>query len=303
MNHKKYQHIERLGTDEVEGIDVGVCYVFPKLDGTNSSVWYREGSLFAGSRNRKLELGNDNAGFFNWVLQNEAVFKPYFEEHPTHRLFGEWLVPHTLKTYRDEAWRRFWIFDVFDDELELHLPYDIYNEKLMKYNLDFIAATHKIKNPAVEQLVKIVEGNTFLIKDGCGAGEGIVIKNYEYQNKYGRQTWAKLVRNEFKENNKKAFGLKEQSGIAAIESVIADKYVNKVFVAKTRAKIENEMRSNGEPVERGKLIPRLFQTCYHDLINEEIWNIMKDYKNPVIDFGKLNRFVIHYVKQHAADLF
>lgn len=30
---KKYQHIERFGKDEVEGIDKGLCYVFPKLLG------------------------------------------------------------------------------------------------------------------------------------------------------------------------------------------------------------------------------------------------------------------------------
>jgi len=28
----KYMHLERLGTSEVEGIENGVCYVFPKLD-------------------------------------------------------------------------------------------------------------------------------------------------------------------------------------------------------------------------------------------------------------------------------
>lgn len=298
MSFKKYQHIERFGTDEVEGIDIGVCYVFPKLDGTNSSIWFRDGTLYAGSRNRVLSLDNDNAGFYNWVIQNEHRFNGYFWENPTHRLYGEWLVPHTLKTYRDEAWRRLWIFDVYDDELGQHIPYDIYNEKLIKHSLDFIIPSHKIKNPHIDQLVKIVEGNTYLIKDGSGPGEGIVIKNYEYRNKYSRQTWAKLVRNEFKEENKKAFGVPEQEGIAAIESVIAEKYVNPVFVAKTRAKIENE-----GVTERGKLIPRLLQTCYHDLINEEIWNIMKDYKNPVIDFAKLNRFVIHFVKKCASDLF
>ena len=35
----KYQHIERWGMDEVEGIEIGTCHVFPKLDGTNASVY------------------------------------------------------------------------------------------------------------------------------------------------------------------------------------------------------------------------------------------------------------------------
>ena len=35
----KYQHIERFGTQETEGIENGTCYVFPKIDGTNASLW------------------------------------------------------------------------------------------------------------------------------------------------------------------------------------------------------------------------------------------------------------------------
>lgn len=51
---KKYMHLERFGNDEVLGIELGECYVFPKLDGTNASLWVGEdGSVQAGSRNRR----------------------------------------------------------------------------------------------------------------------------------------------------------------------------------------------------------------------------------------------------------
>ena len=36
MQYKSYQHIEKLGRDEVEGILKGKCYIQPKIDGTNS---------------------------------------------------------------------------------------------------------------------------------------------------------------------------------------------------------------------------------------------------------------------------
>ena len=36
----------------------------------------------------------------------------YLKANPTHRLFGEWLIPHRLRTYRDDAWKRFYVFDV-----------------------------------------------------------------------------------------------------------------------------------------------------------------------------------------------
>ena len=39
MQYKSYQHIEKLGRDEVEGILNGKCYIQPKIDGTNSVLY------------------------------------------------------------------------------------------------------------------------------------------------------------------------------------------------------------------------------------------------------------------------
>jgi hypothetical protein len=72
-------HVERLGSDEVSGILHGECHVFPKIDGTNASVWVDEsGELCAGSRNRQLTLEKDNAGFYKWVLEHEKEFVNFF---------------------------------------------------------------------------------------------------------------------------------------------------------------------------------------------------------------------------------
>ena len=154
-------------------------------------------------------------------------------------------------------------------------------------------------DPTRDQLDKILESNTFLIQDGQGAGEGIVIKNYDYANKFGKQTWAKLVRNEFKEENRRAFGVPVLGTKKQIESGLAELYCTKAFVDKTRAKIENEVPG----MMRRSLIPRLLQTCFHDLVVEEIWDILKKNKNPTINFRALQAHTIHWVKKHAEDLF
>ena len=61
MQFKKYQHVERFGTDKVDGIENGECYIFPKIDETNCSVWLdNEGNIKAGSRNNELTLEFDN---------------------------------------------------------------------------------------------------------------------------------------------------------------------------------------------------------------------------------------------------
>ncbi len=296
MTFQKYQHVERFGRGEVEGIDIGECYIFPKIDGTCSSIWLDEGSpvVNAGSRNRQLSLEADNAGFLKWAIKQQNIME-LLEDNPDWTIYGEWLVKHTLKTYREDAWRRFWVFDVMVDGKHLH--YEEYALVLEEFKLDIITPMGIIKNPDEASLNRMMTQNVFLIEDGAGAGEGIVIKNYHYENKYGRQTWAKLVRNEFKEDNKKEFGINTMEGKRQIEAEIAEKFVTATFVNKTRAKIELETD------ERRKLIPRLLQTCYHDLIVEEIWNVLKFRKNATIDFGLLNRQVVFYVKKYASDLF
>ena len=46
-------HLERYGNEEVEGIEQGTTYVFPKLDGTNAQLWYEgKGVIGAGSRTK-----------------------------------------------------------------------------------------------------------------------------------------------------------------------------------------------------------------------------------------------------------
>ena len=170
---KKYQHIERFGNDEVDGIEIGECFIFPKIDGTNSSLWSENNRLCAGSRNRQLTLDNDNAGFFNAMVKEDDI-KRLLEDYPNLKLFGEWLVKHSLRTYRDDAWRIFYVFDVIEivGEDSRYLPYEEYKPLLEKYNINYIPCQAIIKNPTYDNLLKECENNTFLIKDGEGVGEG-----------------------------------------------------------------------------------------------------------------------------------
>ena len=108
---QKYLHLERYGTDGVDGITIGQCHIFPKLDGTNASFWYEQGQWFYASRNRQLHIHEDNAGFMNWAITQDKLTQ-LAKDYPEHRFYGEWLVPHSVKGYRDDAWRNLYIFDV-----------------------------------------------------------------------------------------------------------------------------------------------------------------------------------------------
>ena len=333
MAFRKYDHVERLGNEEVMGIDLGEVYVFPKLDGTNASTWIEYGphdkpgpEICSGSRTRQLSVLADNAGFWKWA--NDDAQWPLWQGMIMHgclswTLYGEWLVSHTLKTYRSTAWRRFWVFDVFDNESGRYLPFDDYAEKLTEIGFDVIEPLCIITNPSEEQLRKEVAENSYLIVDGGGAGEGIVIKNYAWENRYGRQPWAKIVRNEFKEENKRAFGITEKTGQFQVEAAIAEEYVTQVVVEKALHKIEQDVLNNHDfeidedqtltiqiaerkavlEGARPQIIPRLLQTVFYDLIREDLWAGLKRYQFPVVDFKRLRSHSILRTKQFAPALF
>lgn len=292
MEFVKYQHIERFGSVETNGIEIGLCYVFPKIDGTNAQLWLSNG-LQAGSRNRHLTIEYDNAGFYSWALKQEKILN-FFNKYPQLRLFGEWLVPHTLKTYQKTAWNNFYVFDVMDGEK--YLNYEDYKLKLEEFGIEYIPPICKVENPSYERLVHQLENSYYLIEDGKGSGEGIVIKNYNYTNKFGRVTWAKIVKNEFKASHSKC-DVTEIKESKITENEIVNKFVTLALVEKELAKIENEAGWTS------KQIPRLLNTVFYCLVKEESWNFVKEFKNPVIDFKRLNYFTINRIKELMPKLF
>ena len=293
--YKKYQHVERFGSDETDGIECGTCYVFPKIDGSNAHIWHDGDRIFCGSRNRELSTDNDNSGFMNWVLGEENLkgFAMWFKDH---HVYGEWLVPHSLKTYKDDAWRKFYVFDVVSPDGR-HLPYDEWQSVAERQEIDYIAPIRIITNPTYDNLVACLSQNSFLIRDGAGIGEGIVIKNYEFTNKYGRQTWAKIVTTAFKEKHHKEMGAPLTKGSDMVEEKIVEEFLSDEIIDKVYANIKATDGWNG------RQIPRLLQTVFYDFVRECTWDYVKKFKNPKIDFKTLNRFVQIRTKSHLAELF
>ena len=286
----KYQHLERFGTQSTEGILDGLVYVFPKIDGTNGSIWSNDGIVHCGSRNRELELTADNAGFMRETV-SDARYLKFFEANPDLRLYGEWLVPHSLKTYQDDAWRKFYVFDVTSGDTEenvSYLKYEDYQRILEVFGIEYIPPINIIKNANEESLFKSLDKcGQYLVKNGEGIGEGIVIKNYEYKNRYGRQTWAKIITSEFKTVHHKEMGAPIVTGSKLVEEAIVHDYVTEAYIEKEKAKLITE--NNG--VWENKLIPKLLGVVYYELIREEMWNTLKKHKEPKINFKPLQKMV------------
>ena len=317
MAHKQYMHLERFGNTEVENIELGQVYVFPKIDGTNASVWvdhqYVDMPIQAGSRMRQLSLEADNAGFLAWLAQPrmEIDFPEDLQDcpqwqriwwfllkHKTLRLFGEWLVPHTFKGYREDAWRKFYVFDVLNDETDTYMTYEAYKPLLEEFGIEYIPPLAIVKNGSYEGFLKLLEQNKYLCPDNGEPGEGIVIKNYDYYNKYGRQVWAKIVRQEFKEAHYKTMGAPEINGGKMNEELIVEHCLSSHLVDKVFEKIKE-----AEGGWSSKYIPRLLETVFYDVVREELWDGWKK-----IGFGNINgktlkALVIQRIKTLKPEIF
>jgi len=187
------------------------------------------------------------------------------------------------------------VFDVIQGEE--HLPFDTYYKLLEKYGIDYIPPLAKVENCTYEKLIDYLNGNNYLIEDGKGAGEGIVIKNYDFKNKYGRTTWAKIVTSEFREKHIKEMGASYVNMKPPVEQSIVDEFVTEALVEKVYAKIEQETGFTS------RQIPQLLNTVFYDLVREDSWNFIKKHKNPNINFGMLQALTYKKVKELKSEIF
>lgn len=288
---KKYQHVERLSGDnpEVEGLLNGKVYIQPKIDGTNGVVGCKDGQIWCGKRTAILGEGADNQKFKQTILA-DIRFKAFFRQFPDLVLYGEWLVPHTIKEYVPSAWEKFYVFDVvteIDGEFKYLNP-DTYIPMLASYKIDFVPIMDILDNPDMEEVKAYTEQNHFLLPEGM-VGEGIVIKNYDYHNPYGRQTWGKIVRPQFKE---KMYNNIPDDG-RTFEQILVDDLLTREFVLKEYEKIIEDIGGFN-----GTVIPRLLGTVYYEFIRDEMPTILKKYKHPTINFKKLKESIEKKVKAY-----
>ena len=290
MQYKSYQHIEKLGNKEVEGILKGKCSIQPKIDGTNGVVWLGDdGIIHAGSRRRDLTLDNDNAGFYNTVIKDDNIRK-YLLDHKDHYLYGEWLVPHTIRYYHPESWKHFYVFDIFSYDRG-YIPYDEYSKELDKYGISYIPEIISIDNPTMEDLTKYLKETKYLIPEDK-MSEGIIIKNYEYRNQYGRCTYAKIVAEEFF-NTKSVLRMKNhEAKDKTSEKDIVTMMLSEPLIRKEFAKIKLAYPD----ARRQELIGRTLNTIFHVFIHEELLDYIEK-KKPLINFYYLKKECDERIKE------
>ena len=245
--------------------------------------------LHFGKRSQEMGDGDDNRGVKEKYLKDERYIN-LLKEHPNWTLYGEWLVPHTIKIYSATAWKILYIFDVAecDDDgiFKRWIPYDEYSPVLNGYNIEHIPVIATLTNATIDELKEIASTVNFCI-EGDGVGEGIVVKRYDYVNPFGRTVWGKIVNSEFKVKSRSI--CKGDENI--MEQKIVDDMLTPEFILKEIAKIKEE------ELPYDKLIPKAIGVIPHVFISEEIMTIIKKYKKPIIDFNKLYKLIQQRVKE------
>lgn len=255
----------------MKGILTGEIFVYPKLDGANSSIEYLNGEIICRSRKQILNEENTLKGFFNYCIENSnnfSLLSNFFSKYPNIIIFGEWLIPHSIKTYK------FYIFDFYDKLTESYLDFEKCRENFspLLSNFEFVPLIGNYSNlDSTEKLISLCEENNYLLESGkC---EGIVIKNYSFVNKYGRTPFAKLI-------NEKLTQIKEKvSDLNNLEAVIIEKFLSQEYLLKEINKVE----------EPHKKIGYLVTTVFEEFVRDYILEIISKYKYPNINFKKLKQ--------------
>ncbi len=292
--HIKYPKIHRLGSDENEGILLGECFIQEKIDGANTSIWVADGEIKCGSRNNELSGGFN--GFVDYAKGHLGI-NALLIDHPNYRLYGEWLVRHTI-LYKETAYKKFYLFDVLvDGEYEGErvkgewLPINEVIGLAEQYNIETPKLFGRVENPGVEYLQSLVG-----VSDLGENGEGVVVKNFDFVNKFGACEYAKIVTESFKEDNAVVFGGNNKHSDSYWEMYVCNKYMTLARVQK----VMNKIQPTVDDTLGLKHTPRILGTCYHDLLTEEVWEIAR--KVPTLNFKVLQRVCYKKARQIYVDI-
>ena len=236
-----------------------------KIDGTNGSFAYdpETNGLKAFSRKNELHAMQTNQGFWNYV---QTLNAEEYKDDARYMPFGEWLV-HNKVNYEPEAYRHFYVFDVWDQEDSKWMNQEFVKEYCAKHNL--------------ERVPELYDG-PFISWEHCrsfmghhwrslGQEEGVIVKAVDRigDGESRLPAYLKLVNESFKESMKtkvKVVDLEKEATKQKAEELMVS-IVTQNRVEKELLKMRNEglIPSELTPQDMGtvaKLLPkRIFDDC------------------------------------------
>jgi len=292
MEFRKYEKIHRLGKEETDGILDGPVHVQEKIDGANLQIWMGDdGRIHVGSRNNDVTDRDDGFNGAVFYVQNHDGIKKFFQDFPTWRLYGEWLVKHTIQ-YKETAYGKFYLFDIWEDDNNRFMQTNLVNDIGLGFGIEIPHYYGMMIVTNINQLNSLV-GKSML----GDKGEGVVIKRPGFVNKFGDHAYAKLVAQEFMEDNAVVFGGNNKFSDTYRELWAVNKYMTLARVQKICNKLNSEINERLDM----KHVPRVMEMAYHDMFTEEMWEIAGK-ASATFDFNAFKRLAYKKVKQIYIDI-
>lgn len=266
---KKYTDIVRYGKSYTENVLKKGDYITitEKIDGANASFRLDETNplgVSCYSRNNFLTENLRLNGFYDWVIENIIPIKEKL--NPNYIYYGEWSCPHKVK-YKEEYTRKFFMFSIWDIELNQYVSDEIVKSEASILNLKTVPYFYEGEYVSFEHLMSFVgKSNLSLVQDN---GEGIVVKNVDYFDKYGRQVFVKLVSEKFAEVQKQKLPKNPN---------VAEGLVSLVKATLTQARIEKMifklvdeelLKSDYTIEDMGLILKLLGSRIFEDIMKEE----------------------------------
>lgn len=291
MTFKKYPKIKRLGDEENKDILLfgeDTLVVEEKVDGGNGSFWLEEDGIHFGSRNRDLTAEEDTKAFASFQIalrtQLDALEEAGVKINPNYIYYIEWMQKHTigygLKIPKIIGLDIRMKHAKFDEGIGLFLGRET---RLLEFERLQLPNTFAVWRGTVNEFKKI-EIKKLVGKSNYydGKMEGVVIKNYCRRHPYeNHQLYAKIVSDEFKENNKAVFGGVRQKNTDTqkiIEEFATDARIKKAILKFT---VEESMSLDL------KLMSKVPTYVIKDILKEEFQSIFNKYK--FIDFKEMKQ--------------
>jgi len=254
-----YPKIHRVWKEEVEWIFDWFVYLQEKIDWCNTSIRTINWDLQMWSRTQIIFRWWEKLKEFRWfqehILQNKWVLD-YLAKNPNHTIYWEWLVRHTIQ-YPLEYYNRFYLFDILDRDT---------NKFLDTKTVDSIATEYWIDKPQLffewftnkEEALKYVWQNIRWVP-----WEWVVVK-WEFKNKYWDCVYAKIIHDQFKEENSILFANHSKFDIEM-------KFVCLYITPERVKKIVNKIEQNENKKISITDTPRVLWMVMYDAFNEEMW--------------------------------
>ena len=266
---KKYTDIIRYGKSCTEGVlkEGDIISITEKIDCANASFRTdetNEEGVSCYSRNKPLGEHNTLSGFYNWVKNNIVPIKNKLNKNYIY--FGEWLVKHKV-VYKEECYNKFYMFSIWDVEKEEYLSDEMVINEAKRLGLTTTNYFYRGEYISYDHLMSFVGKSNMTLK--ANTGEGIVVKNVDYKDKFGKQVFVKLVSEAFCEvqKQKKPKNPNIDNGLLPIVMTV----LTKARIEKMLYKLvdEGELKQDYDIKDMRIILKLLGTNVYNDIMKEE----------------------------------